>query len=864
MERIVSRLTGAFVCVCLLALGGATAASARNSVHGAAARQERLRSLLSSGAVQPPPSQDEHVADNDEAAQQGAYDFERTAPAQTVSGQALVSAQQQAQGLGEQGPGWQLFTTQPYNAEPAGYTDPLESNSGAGFGLVGGRITSLVQAPDGSWFAGAADGGVWRSRNQGQTWTPVFDSMPSLSIGALAIDPADGSLWVGTGEANISSDSYAGTGIYRSSNDGASWQRVGDSSGGANPIVSTTVFKIVFDGAGDALAATDNGLFRLAAHSNTWTPVLQPAGPSDNPPYDQQVTSEAIVPGTNDRQVIAAIGWHGPGNTAYNGFYQSNDGGQTFSKVTPTGDIDAADIGRTTFAYSADGSKLYAIVQSPAKMAAGAISNLQGVFVANGAGGAPASVAGPWTEVADATKLSHSGSANAYGPNSVGAQAWYNQDLAVDPGNPNHVYAGLEEVFESSDGGNTWNTASQYWNFGLACNPNCPQTTHPDQHAMMITDGKIVIGNDGGVYSRPLSDNQQYGDWSDLNSTLINWQYYDARAGFLGGWHSHGVGVWGGLQDNGTSFDFAGANQMIEPAGGDGFDVIVPPTNAATTMVGEYAYGLMYSTTDGGHTFNSYVTPMCIGQEESLMPGAPLAGCDPNSRFLTPIAADPDNPNTWVAGGQYVWITRAGWNTSCTTRGCSWQKLYDTGDGNVTTAIASSDNGRVIYDGWVTNGNPSPTFNRGIATNYGGTWHQLDVSGLPDRYIAGITIDQRNPARAWVVFNGYSRRWIPGGGVGHVFETDNGGRSWTDISGNLPDIASDALVAVHGQLALATDGGAYTAPAGQGSRTRWQRLGTGLPNASLNNITTGPDGYLYAATHGRGVWRIPFPGRGRH
>ncbi len=466
------------------------------------------------------------------------------------------------------------------------------------------------------------------------------------------------------------------------------------------------MFKIVFDHAGDALAATDNGLFRLAAGSNTWTPVLQPAGPSDNPPYDQQVTSEAIVPGTSDRQVIAAIGWHGPGNTEYNGFYQSNDGGQTFSKVTPIGNIDAADIGRTTFAYSADGSKLYAIVQSPAKMAAGAISNLQGVFAATGSGGSPASVSGPWTEVADATKLSNSGSANAYGPDSVGAQAWYNQDLAVDPANPNHVYAGLEEVFESSDGGNTWNTASQYWNFGLACNPNCPKTTHPDQHAMMITDGKIVIGNDGGVYSRPLSDTQQYGDWSDLNTTLINWQYYDARAGFLGGWHSRGVGVWEGLQDNGTSFDFTGANQMIEPAGGDGFDVIVPPTNAATTMVGEYAYGLMYSTTDGGHTFNSYVTPMCIGQEESLMTGAPLAGCDPNSRFLTPMASDPENPNTWVAGGQYVWITKAGWNTSCTTSGCSWQKLYDTGDGNVTTAIASAQNGRVIY---MTPGSPMAT-----------------------------------------------------------------------------------------------------------------------------------------------------------
>jgi sugar lactone lactonase YvrE len=863
MQRIVSRLTGAVVCVGLLALVGAAGASARNPVRGAGARERTLHSMLASGAVQ---SQDDtsstnHIPDNDEADESGDYDFERTAPAQFVSGQALISAQQQAQGLGEIGPDWQQFTTQPYNAEPAGYDDPLESNAGAGFGIVGGRVTALITAPDGSWFAGTADGGVWRSRNQGQTWTPVFDSMPSLSIGALTVDPVDGSIWVGTGEANLSSDSYAGTGIYRSTNDGRSWQRIGDNSNGTDPIVSTTVFRIIFDQAGDALAATDNGLFRLAAHSNAWTPVLEPAGANDNPPYDQQVTSVAFVPGTRDRQVIAAIGWHGPGNTENNGFYQSNNGGLSFSKVTITGAINASDVGRTTFAYSADGTKLYAIVQSVSELAAGDETSLLGIFVSTGS---PASVAGPWVLIGDEDKLAASGSALPVGSGyGVGIQAWYNQDLAVDPNNPNHVYAGLEEVFESSDGGNTWNTASPYWNYGLACNntaAGCPNTTHPDQHAMMISDGKIVIGNDGGVYSRPLSDNQQYGGWADLNSTLSDWQYYDARAGLLGSW-GNGVGVWGGLQDNGTSFDFTGARQMIEPAGGDGFDVIVPPTNAATTMVGEYAYGLMYSTTDGGHTFDSYITPMCIGQEESLMPGAPLPGCDPNSRFQTPMAADQNNGNTWVAGGEDVWITKAGWNTTCTTSSCSWQNLFDTGAGNVTTAITSADNGRIIYDGWVTNGNPGPTFNRGIATNYGGTWHQLDVSSLPDRYIAGITVDPRDPARAWVVFNGYSRRWIPGGGVGHVFETENGGQSWTDISGNLPDIASDALVQLDGRLALATDSGAYTAWAGQGSHTRWSRLGTGLPNASLNNITVGPQGYLYAATHGRGVWRIPFGNR---
>ena len=93
---------------------------------------------------------------------------------------------------------------------------------------------------------------------------------------------------------------------------------------------------------------------------------------------------------------------------------------------------------------------------------------------------------------------------------------------------------------------------------------------------------------------------------------------------------------------------------------------------------------------------------------------------------------------------------------------------------------------------------------------------------------------------------------------GTCSKTTNGGQSWTDVSGNLPDIASDALVLSHGKLALATDAGVFTAKAGQGPSTTWSRLGTGLPNASVNDLTQGPGGYIYAATHGRGVWRIRF------
>jgi len=155
-------------------------------------------------------------------------------------------------------------------------------------------------------------------------------------------------------------------------------------------------------------------------------------------------------------------------------------------------------------------------------------------------------------------------------------------------------------------------------------------------------------------------------------------------------------------------------------------------------------------------------------------------------------------------------------------------------------------------------GNPGPSFASGIATNYGGTWHQVSTTGLPNRYIAGVTVDPANPAHAYAIFNGYSRRFVPGGGVGHVFETTNGGQSWTDISGNLPDIASDALVLSHGQLALGTDQGVFAAWASRGTSTRWYRLGHELPNAAVDDLTAGPEGYIYAATHGRGVWRIRF------
>src|SRR5689334_11897051 len=166
----------------------------------------------------------------------------RTAPGTKVSPAAFAAATTAAGKLAQTGGRWQEVTNQPYNSDAVGYRDPVWSNSSGGARLVTGRMTALVV--DGkALYAGAADGGVWRSTDGGAHWKPVFTQQNNLSIGAIAVNPADHSVWVGTGEPNTSQDSYAGNGIYRSGDNGRTWQLVG------NSLPNRLVYRITFDGA---------------------------------------------------------------------------------------------------------------------------------------------------------------------------------------------------------------------------------------------------------------------------------------------------------------------------------------------------------------------------------------------------------------------------------------------------------------------------------------------------------------------------------------------------------------------------------------------------------------------------------------
>jgi hypothetical protein len=770
----------------------------------------------------------------------------RTAPATSVSAAAFAAAVTQARRLPRAGGRWQEVTSEPYNSDAVGYRDPVWSNSSGGAGLVAGRMTAL--AVDGrTIYAGAAAGGVWRSTDGGRTWVPVFDQQNGLSIGALAVDPADHSIWAGTGEPNTSQDSYAGNGIYRSADHGRTWQLVG------NSLPNRLIYQITFDGAGHVYAATSYGLLRRSAldRVSDWATVLKPdPNPTGSPYRTSFITDVKVQPRTGGSVVIAALGWRGgtlPADTSFNGFYQSTDSGHTFSPVTPTGALaGATDLGRTTFAYSAGGHVLYAVVESTATVA------LKGIYKS-----ASGNVAGPWTLLADSTTLAKANSALALSGGTPGSQAWYDQTLAVDPANSAHLFVGLEEVFETTNAGATWTTTGPYWNFPYKCwsvipaKNTCPGTTHPDQHAMAISGGTLYEGNDGGVYAHPLAAAGQV-RWRDLNATLHSLEYYFAGVGRVPG---GGDDVWGGLQDNGVSLLTPGAKVMVSPFGGDGGDVIVNPRNG-NKAVNEYVYLSMASTVNGGRSDGSTaaystISPSCLNPIFQSSP------CDPNPRFIAPFSADIHNIKHWVAGGEFVWDNQhKGWNTKCSATACDWIPVHDTGSGNQINAIAAS--GPVTYAGWCGNGcnpaGPAP-FTSGIDTNYGGTWHTVSSPVLPNRIPTSITIDPANRAHVVVTFGAFSRKWIPGGGVGHVFASLDGGGTWTDVSGNLPDAPVDSSVLWNHKLVIGTDVGVFaTSASGPGS---WRRLGSALPPAPAVDLRVSPDlGYLLVATHGRGLWKL--------
>ena len=326
---------------------------------------------------------------------------------------------------------------------------------------------------------------------------------------------------------------------------------------------------------------------------------------------------------------------------------------------------------------------------------------------------------------------------------------------------------------------------------------------HVDQHALFIhplNTNFAVAGNDGGVYTSINGGTQ----WTKKNNLPIT-QFYTCEIDF-----SEPNRLYGGTQDNSTIRTTTGdLDDWTTLFGGDGFRVLVDPQDNRF-IYGESQRGNLLRSTNGGASFQGALNG--------------IASNDRNN-WNTPVAMDFNDPTTLYYGTQRVYKS--------TNRAVSWTAISpDLSNGNqsqsltfgtLTTIDVSIIDGQIIY----------------AATDDGNVWNTLDggtswtniSAALPNRWVTDVATDPIDISTAYTVFSGYRF----GENIGHIYKTVDNGDSWTDITGDLPDVPLNAVIinpSNTDHLFVASDIGVFES---FDNGSSWNLLADNLPNVPVTD-----------------------------
>jgi hypothetical protein len=656
---------------------------------------------------------------------------------------------------------------------------------------IGGRIVSLALDPTraDTVYAAAASGGIWRSTDAGQTFKSAWPDGWTQAMGAVATGP-DGTLYAGTGEPN---------------------------PGGGS---------ITYEGTGLYLS-TDGG-----AH---W----RPSGLRDS----GAISAITVDPGNPRRIYVAAAGslYNGGGDR---GVYRSDDGGNTWQRILAGAGGSAqggASEGEFTGATEVvvQGKSLYAVMwdhrRTPELRTYGGVGS--GVFRSTDGGdtwqrlggGLPEQspevgriglavagerlyaivnkTSGPFAGFYASTDGGDTWSptpANTKLTESQSSFGWWFGKIWADPTDARHVHVAGVPLMTSKDAGATWTYDDT--------------SIHVDQHAMVWDPrrpGRVYLGNDGGVYR---SDANGDGGWVKARHQPYT-QLYSAAIS-----PQDTSRISGGAQDNGSLRSWGG-DGFNEYLGGDGEENLINPTDVDNVFAC-YQYGNCFRSTDGGDTLTYFAGQTAYKRRN----------------WFTPVAFDPRDPKILYYGSEVL-------NRS-TDGGATWQPISPDLSGGpgpdpiytnygTITSIAPAGDGRTIYAGtddgrvWITK-------------DLGATWTKL-ADGRP--WVTRVVVDPRNPDRVYTTHSGYRA----GSELAHVYGSTDGGKHWTNMSGNLPDAPVNDLVIGGGLLYAGTDQGVFAS----GSGGRWLRLGRGMPAVPVDDIEyDAGHRRLVAATFGRGFFEL--------
>lgn len=671
-------------------------------------------------------------------------------------------------------------------------------------GLAAGRVSALAIDPRNSSvvYLGAATGGVWKTTDGGATWTALTDAQPSLQTGAIVLDPLNpDTIYVGTGEEQFSGGSD-GAGILKSVDGGSSWTQF------PGPFVGPFGVDNYYGGSakiGSLAIDPNNTQVLLAAVS-----LFPPAKAGIYRSTDGGKTWSIVLSGsagtgvvydpTNGQIAYAVLG-EAFGTNPTNGVYKSLDAGVTWNRINGSGSnvLPTSDLGRIAISMApSQPSTLYVAVASASSQ------NLLGLFKTVDAGQ-------NWNQL-------HST------PQFCDAQCGWDIVVTVDPKNPNTIFAGgayTIRLVRSLDGGSTWATLA-----GLT-----PWLLHPDLHVLQFTsDGaRLYIGDDGGAWSSTNATSSSV-DFVNLNDTLCITQFYPGfsidptNTNFM----------LAGTQDQGT-LKYTGNFTWTYTACGDGLETAIDPTVRSTSYISCGNIDIEKSTANGDR--GTWVSAH--------------AGLNSTDRisFVAPLVMDPNSAQRLYFGTFRVYQTKDGamsWNTISPdlTGGSPYATLS-------AIAVAPSDSNTVYA------GSSDAKIHVSVNAAIGGpTW--IDVSaGLPNRSVTQVSVHPSNAKVAYLTFSGYSGFTDT---QGHVFKTTDLGASWSDISGNLPNIPVNDIVVdplLPNTLYVATDIGVFST---SDDGNAWSILGAGLPRVTVMALKLhAASRTLRAGTYGRSMWDLQLP-----
>jgi photosystem II stability/assembly factor-like uncharacterized protein len=679
----------------------------------------------------------------------------------------------------------------------------------------GGRIDSIAvaQGDPNTFFIGTATGGLWKTTNAGNTFVPVFDQEPVLTIGAVAIAPSDPSVvWVGTGEPNNRQSSSWGNGAYKSMDGGRSWVHVGleQTQSIGRIVIDPTNPETVYVAALGHLWGPnpERGLYKTTDGGNSWSKVLfidQDTGVVDvviNPRSSNTLYAASY----QRRRTAWGFNGGGPGSA----IYKTSDGGRSWKRLTE-GLPEDSNSGRIGLAiYEKKPNIIYALIQN----AKG------GVFRSEDDGQS-------WKQTS-----------------STGSDAYFGQ-VRIDPNHDSCLWVLEDDLLHSSDGGKTFDS-------------DRGGDVHSDFHDLWIdpqNSDHIIAATDGGIWT-----SEDGGRAWDFNNALAIGQVYQVSTG-----PGSPYQICAGFQDNGA---WCGPSRNRSAEGivnsdwhhvltGDAFFTLIDPRDP----------NIIYSEAQDGKLMRLDL------QSHEWAPIRPLAKAgEATYRFAwdSPLLiSSHDSQTLYFAantlfkstdrGDSWVPISPDLTTNIDRTRLPIMGKLPDKNIQSLNfgvqsfpciSAVAESPLDPAVL--WV----GTEDGNLQLTHDGGKSWQNISssLSAVPHgTWVSSIELSKDAPGVAYVTFDGHRNDdFHP-----YIFRTDDSGHTWKPIVNGIPNNGGTVRVIRADPynpnlLFLGTEYGGYVS-FDQGQV--WQTLGMGLPGVPVDDISIQRQQHdLILGTHGRSLW----------